>query len=292
MSCLVHMRGFVFALLLLVYCSLFCGCDNDNEQDALQETTSQGKKLCIIGDSISTFKGFLVSDKEGYKGDEYWYYYPCGDVQSVNDTWWVKVANRLGIPKQNINNCSWSSSTVTGDALSKTNAYSGCSIKRLLDIGFNGFTPDIIICFISCNDWSANCPIGDWDITKPLTRTENVYTLREAYAIMLEGITSLYPKAEVFCMTNLVDVNRDKTNGYPSNNAAGITTEEWNNNLAEVADFFGCTVIETNDCGINYENIMQYVVDSGLHPNSLGMSLIAERVSEVIVDKLGLNETY
>jgi len=278
-------------ICILAASSLLVDCSQGNEPDYYEGYSFEEAKLCIIGDSISTFKGSLVSDSEGYNGEAYWYYYPHGDVQKVDDTWWAKAANILGIRKENINNCSWSSSKVTGDALSTTSAFAGCSERRISDVGYNGNVPDIIICYISCNDWSANCPVGDWNPSMQLNKTNNVTTLREAYSIMLKGIKDSYPKAEVFCMTNLVDVNRDKTPGKPSNNSNGVTVEEWNSNIMEIAGYYGCTVIETNDCGIDYDNIMQFVVDGGLHPNCNGMELLAVKVCANIKEKMATHET-
>jgi lysophospholipase L1-like esterase len=143
-----------------------------------------------------------------------------------------------------------------------------------------GFTPDIIICYISCNDWgnSPNVPIGIWAVTDPIPAEGNKTTLREAYALMINKLHTAYPNARVFCCTNLDDMLRDSTPGWPSNNSLGVSTYEWNQNIIEVAHALGCDVIDLNHCGLNYANITQFAVDAGLHPNDAGHTMIARKV--------------
>ena len=45
-----------------------------------------GKKLSILGDSISTYNGYIPS---GYDN-----FYPSGDVDNVNKTWWMSLINK------------------------------------------------------------------------------------------------------------------------------------------------------------------------------------------------------
>jgi len=84
-------------------------------------------------------------------------YYPKGNVDSVDKMWWYIVCQKLGMV---YTNCAWSGSRVTG-APKGTTATAGCSDKRIQDVGRNG-NPDIIICYISCNDWGADIQIGTW----------------------------------------------------------------------------------------------------------------------------------
>lgn len=235
--------------------------------------------MAIVGDSISTYAGELVSNIDGYQGAKYIAYYPKGDVKKVEDTWWYKLALILGVKYNNICNCSWSGSRVTGDSNSTNNASAGCSTKRISDLSYKGFIPDIVICFISCNDWAADIPIGDWDISAPIPEEGITSTFREAYALMLFKIQQHYPSSKVVCLTILDDKKRDRTLGWPSNNSNGVTIEEWNQSIKEISEAFGCLTIDLQDCGINYDNISMYAVDDGLHPNSTGMTLIARKVA-------------
>lgn len=250
-----------------------------------------GKKIGIIGDSISTYLGWLPSNIDGYDGTPYERYYPKGDVNNVAKTWWYKLAIKLGLnPQTDISNCAWSGSKVSGDSDSTTSAAAGCSNRRISDLTlrFNGQAPDIIICFISCNDWakSPNVPIGTWAITDPIPSGGTISELRAAYALMLSKLHTAYPLARIFCCTNLDDFARDATAGWPTNNASGVSTYEWNRNIVEVAQALGCEIIDFNRCGINYSNIATYyAVDGGLHPNDAGHTLLAEKAYNELINK-------
>lgn len=245
-------------------------------------------KIGIIGDSISTFDGFLPSSVDGYDGATYKAYYPKGNVNKVEKTWWYKTALLLGCSPDDICNCSWSGSYVTGNATSTTSAYAGCSDRRIQDLSVRGFEPDVVLCFISCNDWANSVSIGTWAVKDSIPETANIETLREAYGTMILKIKHYYPSATIFCMTNLEDKKRDYTPGWPSNNRKGISTEAWNSNITELAGQLGCHTVDLNACGINYDNAVKYTVDSGLHPNDAGMTLVAKKVAGAIAEVLKL----
>ena len=257
---------------------------------SLLTTKFLGKKIGIIGDSISTYSGWLPSDIQGYDGAQYAAYYPQGNVNSPSKTWWYKLALMMGLnPNTDISNCAWSGSKVSGNSSSTTNATAGCSTRRVNDLSlrFGGNAPDIIITYIGCNDWGVtpNIPIGTWAITDAIPSDGTITELRAAYALMLNKIHTAYPNARVFCCTNLDDMARDATPGWPSNNASGVSTYEYNENITEVAHALGCDVINLHRCGINYSNITNYVVDAGLHPNDAGHTLMAKKIFTELVAK-------
>ena len=258
----------------------------------------RGKKIAIVGDSISTYNGWLPSSVPGFSGTTYATYYPQGDVNSVDKTWWYQVAQNLGINTTDIANTSWSGGTVCGDSTSTTNGKPACSSKRISDIAIRGFVPDIILVFISCNDWyqcglsGYSTTLGDWTIKDAIPAEGTIHKFRNAYALMLAKIRQTYPTSRVFCCTILDDWRRDGVsdddtdNAWPPNNAAGITTTEWNNNIKEIAEAFACDVIDMHDCGITYFNIQQnYAVDAGLHPNAAGHALMARKVTSELMAK-------
>lgn len=246
-----------------------------------------GKKFAIIGDSISTYNGWLPSDIAEYNGTTYATYYPHGNVNSASKTWWYRALVNLGLsPDKNfVNVCAWSGSRVTGDSTSMTSAYSACSDRRVSDLAIRGWNPDIIIIFISCNDWAHDISVGTWQVSQAIPAEGTITDMRSAYAIMLNKIHINYPMARIFCCTILDDYRRDATSGWPSNNSNGISTSEWNQNIKEIADAFGCDVIDMHACGVNYSNIASMAVDEGLHPNANGMELMAQKVSSELLAK-------
>ena len=258
----------------------------------------QGKKIAIVGDSISTFRGWLPSDVAGFSGSTYDWYYPRGDVDSVDKTWWYQVAQNLGIPAADIANTSWSGSKACGDSTSTTNGHAGCSTKRINDIAIHGYVPDIIIVYIGCNDWyqcglqGYNITLGTWAITDAIPAEGTINAFRSAYALMLSKIQNAYPSSRIFCCTILDDWRRDgigdddSDNAWPSNDGAGYTTKQWNDNIKEIADAFACDVIDLHNCGITYFNIQQYyAVDAGLHPNAAGHALMARKITSELMAK-------
>lgn len=249
----------------------------------------KGKKMAIIGDSISTYEDWLPSDLPGYDGASYATYYPSGNVNNVQLTWWFRTAMMLGLAPGDINNCSWSGSYVTTvgsvNSDSTASAKPGCSTRRISDLSIRGWSPDIVLISISCNDWANNVSVGSWAISDAIPAEGAVTTMREAYALMLNKIHTTYPAARVFCCTNMDDLKRDKATGWPSNNSSGVTTYQWNANIKEIAEAFGCDVINLHDCGINYSNAASYTLDSGLHPNADGMELMARKVFNELISK-------
>lgn len=245
------------------------------------------KKFAIIGDSISTYNGWLPSDISGYDGSTYATYYPSGDVNAVSRTWWYQMLELLGItPSTSVmNNCAWSGSQVTGNSTTKTSASAGCSDRRITDLAARGYIPDIILIFISCNDWANNVAIGTWNVNSSLPSEGTISEMRSAYALMLNKINIAYPKARIFCCTILDDARRDGTAGYPPNNTNGVTTYTWNQSIREIAEAFGCDVIDLHNCGIKYSNIASLAVDTGLHPNAEGMTMMAQKVAAELIAK-------
>lgn len=247
-------------------------------------------RIAIIGDSISSYNSSSPSDMDGYKGAKYASYYPKGNVKQVENMWWYKVAHSLHVTSDYICNCSWSGSRVTGDSSSLDTASAGCSTKRIMDLSFKGFNPDIVFCYISCNDWAFNVVLGNWSSSDEIPKEGVVSTLREAYALMLAKIKEHYPDCLIVCLTNFDDPLRDFTPGWPSNNRNGVSTDDWNKSIIELSDAFGCVSVDLQECGINYYNAPSFTVDGGLHPNDAGMTLIANKVIKELETVLNNNQ--
>lgn len=259
--------------------------DIESPQDVIISPEST-LRIGIIGDSISSFKGSSPSDLDGYTGEEYKTFYPRGDVKRVENMWWYKVAQAFGVTIENVCNCSWSGSRVTGNSSSETSASAGCSTKRINDLSFKGIHPDVVLCYISCNDWAFNVPLGNWSSADEFTLGGGVSTFREAYALMISKIKEHYPSCLIVCLTNLDDPQRDYTPGWPTNNKNGVSVDEWNKNIKELSKAFGCLTIDLQDCGLDYYNVSNYSVDAGLHPNDAGMTMIANKVIKELASTL------
>lgn len=233
-----------------------------------------GKKVSILGDSISTYAGYIPS---GYVT-----HYPTGNVNDVNKTWWKKLIDETGM--QLVTNASWAGSRVTGD--STGNAYAGCSTSRINDLsGENGEIPDIILVYIGTNDW-GNPPqreIGTFDSTREIPAEGTITTISDAYALMLYKIRTTYPLARVFCITSLEGRHTAGDTSYPILNSHNQTIFQMDEAIKNIAHIFGASVIDLTTCGIHYWNVATYTVDGTVHPNTEGMTIIKNKIMECLL---------
>ena len=213
----------------------------------------KNKTLSILGDSLSTFNGYLPEGNP--------YYYPLIDVQSVNDTWWMKLINALGM-ELNTNN-SWSGAKVSGTA---TSAGSGNRATEL------GTSPDVIIIWMGANDFLNSVAIGDYDGKSAIPTSTNTFS--DAYAVMLNKVLTAYPSAEVWvCTLHQFEYMND--DGFPETNNSGLTLKDYNDVILTLADAFGVKVLENHKCGMTYQNRSKWYSGKNPHPNKAGHSMIA-----------------
>ena len=111
----------------------------------IKYTELAGKRISILGDSISTFYQD-GSPMNSYYGQVGRFYYPtyCQDVRTVDKTWWGQLINNTNMIL-GVNN-SWSGSTAVG-----TDESAGCSDARINTLIQNG-NPDIVILYLGTND--------------------------------------------------------------------------------------------------------------------------------------------
>jgi len=222
---------------------------NDDTTDSIYKD----KAISILGDSISTFSGYIPEGNAVY--------YPSGTITSVSDTWWKKLIDALGANLE-INN-SWSGSRVTTTA-GETSA--GC-MDRCENLG----NPDAIIIYMGINDFNNEVPIGEYDGTS--TIPESTITFREAYAIMLNKVLTKYQFAEIWVCT-LPQCERNSETGFPEINQQNLPLYEYNKAIVELANAFGVKILDHNKCGMTYQNMPTFNPDK-LHPNKNGHSLMA-----------------
>jgi|GEM_PF-1546427 len=168
-----------------------------------------GKKISILGDSISTYSGITDgaaadTTNSTIRHNLVWNGYYAGNAafggSSVDSTWWQTTINALGADRL-VNN-SHSGGSVFNRALSR------CT--QLHDnTGDNaGQTPDIIFVYLGTNDNSrtmGNAASLSMSQIKQLgdNASYSPTSLAEGYAVMLYRIQKAYPDAEIFCLTTL-----------------------------------------------------------------------------------------
>ena len=249
-----------------------------------QKSALEGKKISFFGDSITTFTGWVPSGNKAY------YTGSNMGVSNVYQTWWMRTVTALGATL-----CvdqGWSGRCVSNvrDAetdLVNSGAWRQTEVDKLAD---NGVNPDIIIIKLGINDFNKNVQLGNYDCTSALpdVPASGFDTFRESYATMLDRIMATYPLAKVFCCT-LNQCERTAPLGFPEVNANDDSISDFNNAIRELAEAFGATVVDHNTCGMSYYNLDVYTGDwdsstkKGLHPNSDGMALIAEKTVATIL---------
>lgn len=229
-----------------------------------------GKTFSIVGDSISTFDGYIP---EGYQS-----HYPRSDVNNVGNTWWEMLRRATGM--RLLTNASWTGSRVSGNSLSTTGEV-GCSDARVSAlVGQDGQTPDIIIVFMGTNDFGHNVTLGQADHTvRPSDGTMSVFS--EAYLLLLYKLHETYPLAHVYCSTLLprkpsAEEVENKVNGN------GDTTDSYNREIRRLAAAMNCGLIDFSSCGFSAWNGSTYYWDGFLHPKKSGMSIMSRFARKAI----------
>ena len=155
--------------------------------------------VSILGDSYSTFEGYLQPDTNSV-----WYWEKPADesrtdVESVRQTWWHRLIRENGY-RLCVNN-SYSGATISNtgykDEKGKPRDFTDRSfVTRVSSLG----CPDIIFIFGATNDSWAGVPIGEYkyaDWTK-----QDLYNFRPAMACLLEKVADHYPNVDIYFLLN------------------------------------------------------------------------------------------
>ena len=251
----------------------------------LYSTPLAGKKLSILGASISTFRGYIVEGMTPFYPKDT---YSTNWVDNVNDTYWMKVINSTGMELL-VNNSSSGSYCTTGHG---NDDLAGCG-SRCENLDSNNVNPDVIIIQLGGNDFTRNTDIGTYNGSQTFPNTTN--TFREAYATMLNKITTKYKNALVLCGTiPIIKGGTYVSSTFPAKNNSNVLLETFNEAIRELSKLFGCEVVEFSRCGITFNNVDVYMQDYsggyGQHPNILGHTLMADAVLKKLREIY--NKTY
>lgn len=200
------------------------------------------KKLSILGDSVSTYRG--VSNDETANSTIRFNPVYYGDPFPLERTYWMRLINAYGM-KLCVNN-SWSSGNLSGMDDPDSGVNRACHLAR-----DDGEMPDYIIVFMGLNDFGRYVPVE---------------IFAADYARTLQIIRENYPDAKVCCV-NLPDRNpnwRAETQLY--NQAISDAVENAGDNFF-IADLFN-SALHTY---IYYKNTLD-----GLHPDEDGAGMIAD----------------
>ena len=258
--------------------------------EVTEENTFEGKKLAILGDSISTFSNYsngsaAQSTNSTIKNGAIYYPRSGFDV-TADSTWWMQSANSLGMNVL-VNN-SWSGSCLLNTRSGTVGAYIDRCIQLHDNTGENaGETPDIIAIFLGTNDYyTYPSTLGSFDAINfdtLINETNNDVTYSspetsmEAYAIILHKIKKAYPNAEIYCFTLLQRVN---SSNQPTT---------FNNDIVKLANKYNANIVDLYNCGITSDtNCFNAFMGDNLHPNNAGM----DAISNAFISSLIKNSRY
>ena len=214
----------------------------------MSATTLFAQKISILGDSYSTFEGYVTP---AY--NEVWYR-PAGtkgnDVNSVDQTWWKLLCDKYGYTLDTNN--SYSGSTVSCTGYRKNDYSDRTFVSRAYNLG----DPDIIFVFGGTNDCWIPAPLGEYkyqDWTK-----QDLYAFKPSFAYLLHKLTMLYPDKKIYNILNC-DLGEDIPEA-----------------VKRICERYGV------------ENIVLTGIDKQRsHPSKLGMRQICEQVQKAISSKKG-----
>lgn len=248
------------------------GLDSGEDMAGQEEEESvvlEGMSLSILGDSISTFEGWIPA--------ECTIFFPRdGEVTDVSQTWWMKLIEETGM--ELCTNNSSAGSTCTGDSLCADNPAYACSGGRLsLLMGPQGKMPDIIIVYMGINDLLKGVPLGDNDGMQ-LVEEGNVENFSDAYCLILDKLASDFPIAQVYCcsLTPVGDWGTDQPFVIFENHL-GLTAEDYSERIHVIAENKGIPVIDLYHCGIEIDNLQEMTSD-GVHLTPDGMECVKAAV--------------
>ncbi len=219
------MRSIVFIVAALLSCA---------------PALSQTKTVSILGDSYSTFEGYVEPDTNFI-----WYYDSIPrnktNVREVTETWWYQFLKENGY--RLCRNNSFSGSTICNTGYGKADYSKRSFIARMDNLG----CPDIIYIFGATNDSWAGSPIGDYKYSG--WSHSDLYSFRPALSYLLNHMTKRYVNCEIRFILN------------------SELKPEINESVETICQHYGIKVIKLHD-----------IDKQGGHPSVEGMKSIARQL--------------
>ena len=179
---------FYLALTIIIFS---CSKEELECSNCADTFLSKDMKVSILGDSYSTFQGYLSPNSNLS-------YYPKSQtgVTEVTQTWWHQFIsqNQLYLDCNN----SYSGSTMALKPRVKGSSY----VERYPELG----NPDLIFIFGGTNDSWQGIPIGDYQYSD--WKDDDLLYFRPAFAYLLYELQQTYPKAQIINMIN-TDLKKD-----------------------------------------------------------------------------------
>ena len=167
----------------------------------MTEEKNLHNNVLILGDSYSTFRGYVPEGYEVYYAEEI---IRETDLTRVEQTWWYQVLKECGWKL--ILNDSWCGAPMgytgyEGEDCSKTSSF----LHRLSELEATGFfakeSIQKVFVFGATNDSWADAPLGkmQWENWEE----KDLYYVLPAIACFFHRLRKLLPKAQIYCLMNI-----------------------------------------------------------------------------------------
>ena len=205
-------------------------------------------KTFIIGDSYSTFRGYIPPEYETYYGpkDDM----SKGGIGVVEATWWHQLISALGGVL--LYNCSLSGSTVCNTGYGGEHCVDKSFVARIMDKAdeFDSEEIDTAFIFGGTNDCWAGSPLGEAKYSD--FAVEDLDKFAPAYSWLINYMQRTMPKARIIAVFNsdlpdyIINIMKDS------------------------CEHFGIEYLQLHDI-TKYNN----------HPTPVGMTEIKDQISEL-----------
>lgn len=210
------------------------------------------KKIAILGDSYSTYEGFIPPDYLSWYAASGNALY--NDVRSVDEMWWGILCRKMGM--EVVCNCSYSGSTVCYTGYPEMDGLSTSFVRRMSrdfrQLAEERVIPDYIFVFGGTNDFWNHSPIGN--IKYSSQSEDDMKSFSPAFCNVVEYLLTTFPESAL-----TVIVNDD-------------ITSKVRKVMLEVCGHYGITTVS-----------LQEIDKQNGHPSKLGMHQIAEQVKVCII---------
>ena len=234
----------------------------------------KGKVISIMGDSISTFAGYIpVAD--GYNREHLSRYPQDNLLTDVNETWWMQVVDQLDA-KLGINE-SWRGSTLSG-AVPVTTGDTGenaamSNLIRIQNMGSNG-TPDVILLYGGTNDLAHVSKVGTFDPAAAPTQvdltTKKWDNLADGFVHTLLRMRHYYPDATIVALLPTYTASYYSDEKLAQGNAV----------MVQICEHYGIPYVDLRESGVTAEHL-----PDGIHPGEEGMDLITAAVLDLLLEQ-------
>jgi len=204
-----------------------------------EQVKSFPKKLGIMGDSISSFEGIIPSDHRAY--------YPAGDVDSWEKTYWGVLAKQYWNCELDVNT-SWSGSSVADGKAGSVRTPFVERVKLFKE-------PDTIILFGGTNDAIASNEIGlgEFSYDVELDKMNTTKRFRDAYIYVIRSLQANYPKTRIICIIG-TDISG-----------------EYGNSVQEIAKHYELPYVD-------FRGDSKVSIYKGSHPDAAGHAYKAKKI--------------